>query len=66
MLTEINIGGIYIATFALHLMIALPAFFALRWLLAHAGLLARAWYLALCEVALFVIVLVLTYPLVPQ
>ncbi|OIR09937.1 hypothetical protein GALL_78580 [mine drainage metagenome] len=66
MLTEINLGGIFVATFAWHLALALPVFFALRWLLTRLGLLPRLWYLALSEVALFVLVLFLTFPLVPQ
>jgi hypothetical protein len=64
MLTEIDIGGIYIATFALHLALAVPAFFALRWLLARSHILSRLWYLALCELALFVVVLFFIFPLV--
>lgn len=64
MLMEFNLGGILVAPFAVNLALAAPPFFALRWLLARTGLLARLWYLALCEMALFVIVLFLTYPLV--
>jgi len=64
MLTEINVGGIYIAPFALHLLIAAPPFFLLRWLLSRLGLLSRVWYLALCELALFILVLFGTFPLV--
>ena len=66
MLTEIDIGGIFIASFALHLALAVPVFFALRWLLARSHLLSKLWYLALCEVALFVVVLFLVFPLVVQ
>jgi len=66
MLREIDIGGIYIASFALHLGLATPAFFLLRWLLSRCHLLPRLWYLALCEISLFVVMLFLTFPLVPQ
>ena len=64
MLTEINLGGIYMAPFALHLLIAAVPFFALRWLLSRSGILSRAWYLALCELALYVVLLFATFPLV--
>lgn len=64
MLTEINVDGIYIAPFALHLLMAVPPFLVLRWVLSRTGVLSRLWYLALCEVCLFVVVLFLTLPVV--
>ncbi len=62
MLQEIDFGGIYLPPFALHLLLATPIFFLCRWLLAKSGLLGRVWYLALFEVALFVIVLSVMLP----
>lgn len=64
MLTEINMGGLYIAPFSLHLLVAVPPFFLLRWVLSRTGALSRLWYLALCEICLFVVVLFLTLPVV--
>lgn len=62
MIQEIDVGGIYLPPFALHLCIAVPIFFLCRWILARFGLLGRVWYLALFEVALFIVVLSLTLP----
>ncbi len=64
MLTEIDLNGIYVAPFSLHLLLAAVVFFVLRWLLLRSGLLPRLWYLALAEVSLFVIVMVFILPLV--
>lgn len=61
---EIDLGGIYVAPFALNLLVATPLFFILRWVLSRSGLLFRLWYLALCEAALFIGILFLTFPLV--
>lgn len=66
MLTEFDLGGIYIAPFAANLMAAAPLFLALRWVLSRSGLLSRLWYLGLCEAALFIGVLFLTFPLVQR
>ena len=64
MLTEIEFAGVYFSPFALHLLMASVVFFLCRWLLGRVGWLAHIWYLALFELALFVVILSLTLPFV--
>ena len=62
MFKEVEFAGIYFSPFVLHLLMAATVFFACRWLLGRLGLLSRIWYLALFELALFIVILSLTLP----
>lgn len=57
MMTEVDMGGIYLSPLALSMLEAAVIFLALRWVLARTGVLERVWYLAMAELATFVIVL---------
>lgn len=54
---EIDLGGIYVSPFAIHLLEAAAIFLVLRWVLARTGILDKVWYLALAEMALFILIL---------
>jgi protein AaeX len=56
-MTEVDLGGIYVSPFAIHLLEAAVVFLALRWVLARTGILDKVWYLALAEMAGFVLIL---------
>ena len=64
MLKEVEFAGIYFAPFVLNLLLAAPVFFVCRWLLGRCGVLSRIWYLALFELALFVVIVFLMLPFV--
>jgi hypothetical protein len=57
MLREIDIAGVCLSPFVLHLLETAVAFLVSRWLLARLGLISRLWHPALCELLLFVSIL---------
>ncbi len=57
MMTEIDVGGVYIPPFLLHLIEAGVAFLLCRWILARLRLLGLVWHPALFELAVYVGVL---------
>jgi hypothetical protein len=57
MLTEVDIGGVYVSPFLVTLVLALPFYLPVRAAVARTGVLSRVWYPPLFEVGLFVIVL---------
>lgn len=57
MITELNIGGIYMAPIVLYAMIALPIFLLLRTILARIGCFRLVWHPALFETALYLSIL---------
>jgi hypothetical protein len=56
-MTEISIGGVYLAPIVVYAIAAALIFVVLRFILGHAGVLRRVWHPALFEVALFLCVL---------
>jgi hypothetical protein len=56
-MTEISIGGVYLAPIVVYAIAAALIFVVLRFILGHAGLLRRVWHPALFEVAMFLCVL---------
>ena len=56
-MTEINIGGVYLAPIIVYAIVSTLIFIILRFVLGHTGLLRRVWHPALFEVALFLCVL---------
>ncbi|KAF1052448.1 MAG: Protein AaeX [Stenotrophomonas maltophilia] len=50
---DVNLGGVYLPPLAQALLLALPLFLALDWLLRRLGLLHRVWHQALFEGALY-------------
>lgn len=59
MLQEINLFGVCVSPFIIHLLLAAVLFFACRGALAHTGLLSRLWQPPLVELSLFVTLLTL-------
>jgi|GEM_PF-2310631 len=56
-LHEIDVLGVYLPPFLLHLLLAAPPFFLLRWAAARSGLLFRLWHTGLVELSLFILIL---------
>jgi protein AaeX len=57
MISELNIGGIYMAPIVLYAMAALAIFLVLRIILARIGFLRLVWHSALFETALYLSIL---------
>lgn len=57
MMTEFDLGGVYVSPFFVTLILALPVYLLCRGVLAEIGVVARLWYPPLFEVGLFIIIL---------
>lgn len=57
MITEWNLGGVFMAPIVAYTILAAMIFMGCRFVLARIGLLHRVWHPALFEVALFVSIL---------
>ena len=52
MLSEANIGGVYVAPFMIYVVATVPVFLLLRTILARIGLMRWVWHSGLFEFAL--------------
>jgi hypothetical protein len=59
MLSEVNVGGIYMAPIVVYVGATIPLFMACRWVLGHLGILRNIWHPALLEMAVYVALLCL-------
>jgi hypothetical protein len=57
MLSEVDVGGIYVAPIVVYAVAAIPLFLILRWVLGHLGVLRNMWHPALFELVLYVTLL---------
>jgi hypothetical protein len=57
MLSEVDVGGIYVAPIVVYGVAAIPLFLILRWMLGHLGVLRTIWNPALFELAVYVTLL---------
>ncbi len=57
MMTEFDLGGVYVSPFFVTLLLALPVYLLCRGILVQFGVMARLWYPPLFEVGLFIIIL---------
>ncbi len=57
MITEVAIGGVFLAPIVVYLVATAAIFVVCRFLLGVTGLLQRTWHPALFEVALFIAIL---------
>jgi protein AaeX len=57
MLSEVDVGGIYVAPIVVYAAAAIPLFLILRWVLGHLGVLRTIWHPALFELAVYVTLL---------
>ena len=57
MLSEIDVGGIYVAPIVVYAVAAIPLFLILRWVLGRLGVLRNIWHPALFELAVYVTLL---------
>jgi hypothetical protein len=57
MLSEVNIGGIYMAPIVVYVAAAIPPFLICRWALGHLGILRKVWHPALFELAVYLTLL---------
>lgn len=57
MMTEFDLGGVYVSPFFVTLLLALPLYLLCRGILVQLGVMARLWYPPLFEVGLFIIIL---------
>jgi protein AaeX len=57
MLSEIDVGGIYVAPIVVYAIAAIPPFLILRWVLGRLGVLRNIWHPALFELAGYVTLL---------
>jgi hypothetical protein len=57
MLSEVDVGGIYVAPIAVYAVSAIPLFLILRSALGHLGVLRNIWHPALFELAVYVTLL---------
>jgi hypothetical protein len=53
MLTEVDVGGIYVAPIVVYAIATLPLFLILRSVLGHLGVLRTVWHPALFELAAY-------------
>ena len=53
MLSEVSIGGIYVAPIVVYGVTAIPPFLICRWALGHFGVLRNIWHPALFELAVY-------------
>jgi hypothetical protein len=56
-LQEFDVMGLYVPPFLIHLLLAAPPFFLLRWLAARSGWLFKLWNVGLVELSLFIFIL---------
>jgi hypothetical protein len=57
MITEINIGGVYLAPIVLYVLVTIPVFVVLRIILTKIGFWRIVWHPALFETALYLSIL---------
>jgi hypothetical protein len=57
MLSEVDVGGIYVAPIVIYVVVTIPLFLICRWGLGHLGVLRNIWHPALFELALYVTLL---------
>jgi hypothetical protein len=57
MLSEVDLGGIYVAPIVVYGIATTPLFLILRWVLGHLGVLRHIWHPALFELAVYVTLL---------
>jgi hypothetical protein len=57
MLSEVDVGGLYVAPIVVYAVAAIPLFLILRWVLGHLGVLRGIWHPALFELAVYVTLL---------
>jgi hypothetical protein len=57
MLSEVDVGGIYVAPIVVYAVVTIPLFLILRWVLGHLGVLRTVWHPALFELAVYVTLL---------
>ena len=57
MLSEVDVGGIYVAPIVVYAVAAIPPFLICRWALGHLGVLRNIWHPALFELAVYVTLL---------
>ena len=53
MLTEVDVGGIYVAPIVVYAVATIPLFLILRSVLGHLGVLRNTWHPALFELAIY-------------
>lgn len=53
MLTEVDVGGIYLAPIVVYAVAAIPLFLILRWVLGRLSVLRDIWHPALFELAIY-------------
>jgi hypothetical protein len=53
MLTEVDVGGIYVAPIVVYAIATIPLFLILRSVLGHLGVLRNTWHPALFELAAY-------------
>jgi protein AaeX len=53
MLTEMDVGGIYVAPIVVYAVATLPLFLTVRSVLGHLGVLRNIWHPALFELAVY-------------
>lgn len=63
-MTEFDLGGVFVSPFFVTLLLALPLYLLCRGALAQLGLVARLWYPPLFEAGLFIIILAVVTALV--
>jgi hypothetical protein len=59
MLSEVDVGGIYVAPIVVYAIAVIPLFLILRWVLGHLGVLSNIWHPALFDLLLYMTVLFL-------
>jgi uncharacterized membrane protein (DUF106 family) len=57
MLSEVDVGGVYVAPIVVYAVATIPLFLILRWVLGHLGVLRNIWHPALFELAVYVTLL---------
>jgi hypothetical protein len=57
MLSEVDVGGIYVAPIVVYAVVTIPLFLICRWVLGHLGVLRSVWHSALFELAVYVTLL---------
>jgi hypothetical protein len=57
MLSEVDLGGIYVAPIVVYGIATIPLFLILRWVLGHLGVLLHIWHPPLFELAVYVTLL---------
>ena len=57
MLSEVDVGGVYVAPIVVYAVATIPLFLIFRWVLGHLGVLRNIWHPALFELAVYVTLL---------